>query len=284
MTQPQIFNAPFVNSVFHPSDFSEASENAFAHALALALVRETKFTIFHVGGSRQDWRKFPAVRTALERWGLLEKDSPKSAVFDQLSVRIKKVNKSGRNPLSTTLEYLEKHPTDLIVLATEGREGAPRWFQPSLAERLSVKSKTMTLFVPESARGFVTRETGEIHLNRILVPVDYHPSPLPAMEYSTRPAKVGGFDVEVTLLHVSDSTNMPGFDLPEVDKVTWNKVHMKGDVVEAITKTAEEISADVIMMSTAGHEGILDAIRGSVTQQVLRRASCPLLAVPVAYA
>jgi nucleotide-binding universal stress UspA family protein len=35
-----------------------------------------------------------------------------------------------------------------------------------------------------------------------------------------------------------------------------------------------------MMMATAGHEGILDALRGSVTQQVLRQAPCPLLAVP----
>jgi nucleotide-binding universal stress UspA family protein len=34
-------------------------------------------------------------------------------------------------------------------------------------------------------------------------------------------------------------------------------------------------------MPTRGREGILDALRGSVTEQVLRRAECPLLAVPM---
>jgi len=34
------------------------------------------------------------------------------------------------------------------------------------------------------------------------------------------------------------------------------------------------------VMSTAGHEGFLDALRGSVTEQVLRHSPCPLLAVP----
>jgi nucleotide-binding universal stress UspA family protein len=33
-------------------------------------------------------------------------------------------------------------------------------------------------------------------------------------------------------------------------------------------------------MATEGHEGILDALRGSVTEQVVRRAPCPVLAVP----
>jgi nucleotide-binding universal stress UspA family protein len=33
-------------------------------------------------------------------------------------------------------------------------------------------------------------------------------------------------------------------------------------------------------MATQGHHGVLDALRGSVTERVLRRAPCPLLAVP----
>ena len=36
----------------------------------------------------------------------------------------------------------------------------------------------------------------------------------------------------------------------------------------------------VVYAATAGAAGILEALRGSVTEQVLRRASCPLLAVP----
>jgi len=34
---------------------------------------------------------------------------------------------------------------------------------------------------------------------------------------------------------------------------------------------------------TEGHEGVLDAMRGSVTEQVLRRSTCPMLAVPAAW-
>jgi nucleotide-binding universal stress UspA family protein len=151
-------NTPFVNSVFHPSDFSAASENAFAHALALALVRKTEFTILHTGGSGEDWTGFPAVRATLERWGTLEPGSPRSAVFEQLAVRIKKVRLESRNPVEAILHYLAKHPTDLIVLATEGRTGLPSWLQPSVAERVAERSGTKTLFVPDKARGFVSRQ------------------------------------------------------------------------------------------------------------------------------
>ena len=55
----------------------------------------------------------------------------------------------------------------------------------------------------------------------------------------------------------------------------------EGPVVETIVSVAEEIDANIIVMPTAGHHGLLDALRGSVTERVLREAPCPVLAVPV---
>ena len=49
--------------------------------------------------------------------------------------------------------------------------------------------------------------------------------------------------------------------------------------MEQIIKAAEEMSADLIVMSTAGRKSLLDALRGNTTAQVLRRAPCPVLAV-----
>jgi nucleotide-binding universal stress UspA family protein len=46
---------PFVKSIFHPSDFSEASEVTFAHALAIALMRQSELVIMHARrGERED--------------------------------------------------------------------------------------------------------------------------------------------------------------------------------------------------------------------------------------
>jgi nucleotide-binding universal stress UspA family protein len=42
-----------------------------------------------------------------------------------------------------------------------------------------------------------------------------------------------------------------------------------------------QIDADVVAMPTAGHHGILDALRGSTTERVLRHAGCPVLAMPI---
>lgn len=283
MDEAYLVNQPFVNTILHPSDFSAASENAFAHALAIALFRKTRFTLLNVSSDEDDWTKFPGVRDTLEKWGVLEEGSSQSDVFDKLNVQVKKISLQSRRPLAAILGYLRSHPTDLIVLATERREGLPRWLKPSVAEKIAGKSKTMTLFVPGTEGGFVSLRDGSVHLNRILVPIDHDPDPMPAVEYATRVAasmRKANTQVEVILFHVGDSPEIPYIELPDAPICTWKKMHKRGNVVDQIANAAQENAVGLVIMSTAGQEGILDALRGSVTQQVVRRVPCPLLAVP----
>ena len=73
---------PFIAEVVHPTDLSPASERAFAHALAIALVRRARLIILHVAADdRPDWGEFPAVRGTLERWGLLERGSSRECAL-----------------------------------------------------------------------------------------------------------------------------------------------------------------------------------------------------------
>src|SRR5512138_3770482 len=124
---PATHTVPFVNSIFHPSDFSPASELAFAHALAIALFRKTQLVIMHARRSRQeDWSKFPAVRKTLARWNLLEPGIPASEVFRRLGVAAVKVSMQG-NPVRASLEQIEKQQPELVVLATRSSHGLPRW-------------------------------------------------------------------------------------------------------------------------------------------------------------
>jgi nucleotide-binding universal stress UspA family protein len=277
---PSIFDVPYVNSVLHPSDFSPASEKAFAHALLVALRRKTRFTILHVGSSEDIWIKFPAVRSTLEQWGLLEKGSPRSAVFKELSINVEKIGIKGHNPVKAVLDFLDESPTDLIVLATEGREGMPRWMKRSIAEQIAQKSESMTLFVPAEGRSFVSPKDGKVSLGRILIPVDHKPSPRIAIEYAKRTSGLTKNTVEIILLHVGE-TKFSNLELPKEKSIKWRWEYKQGDIVETIIETAEANQADLIVMPTAGHEGFLDALRGSITEQVLRRSPCPLLAVPV---
>jgi len=153
----------------------------------------------------------------------------------------------------------------------------PRWMKRSVAERLARGSDALTLFVPEKSSGFVSTKDGSMKLNRILVPIDHEPSPRAAIEYARRATALAAGGAEVIVLHVGRG-DAPKVDIPDDGK--WMMIHQEGNIVDVIVDRAREYRVDLIIMTTAGHEGFLDAMRGSVTEQVLRKASRPLLAVP----
>ena len=269
--------APFVTSIFHPSDFSKASELAFAHALAIALIRKTKLVIMHAGrGSVDDWSRFPPVRKTLENWNVLAPGSPRSAVFKKLSVRVAKVTARG-DPVTASVNHIEEYHPDLVVLATRGRHGLPLWLKPSMAQAIARRTSAMTLFVPRGCRGIVSMD-GVIQLRRILIPVDHQPNAQEAVIRAVRAAEAFGDEpVEIQLLHVNGST-LPQLSRPESEACVWRELRREGDVTEVILDGANE--ADLIVMATEGRHGFVDAVRGSVTEQVVRGAPCPVLAVP----
>ncbi len=276
MSEP-LDTVPFVKSVFHPSDFSKASELAFVHALGVALIRETELVIMHAGrGNADDWARFPPVRKTLELWKLLPPGSPPSAVYETLSVRVTKVSAQG-DPVQASIDHIERHKPDLVVLATRGRHGLPLWLKPSVAQAIARRTSAMTLFVPRGCRGVVSLE-GNIRLRRILLPVDFQPDAREAVVRAVRAAKAfGGEPVEIRLLHV-DGGAFPQLQLPEGKAWVWEELRRHGDVVSTILEIAEH--ADLIVLATEGQHGVIDAMRGSVTESVVRGAPCPVLAVP----
>jgi nucleotide-binding universal stress UspA family protein len=272
------YSIPFVKSIFHPSDFSKASELAFAHALAIALIRKTELVILHAGrGHLDDWAQFPPVRKTLERWQVLAPGTPRSAVYEKLAIRVTKVVRTRGNPVQASIEHIEKQKPDLVVLATRGRHGLPLWLKPSIAQAIARRTAAMTLFVPRGCRGVVSTD-GIIQLRRILLPVDHQPDAQEAVIRAVRAAEAFGDEaVEILLLHVNGN-RVPQFDRPQSQACTWKELRREGDIVEAILDAAQE--ADLIVMATEGRHGVIDAMRGSVTERVVRGAPCPVLAVP----
>ena len=274
---PTTDTVPFVKSIFHPSDFSKTSELAFAHALAIALFRKTELVIMHAGGDRVgDWAQFPPVRKTLEAWRVLAPGSPRSAVYEKLSVSVTKVS-AKCNPVEASIRHIEKQKPDLVVLATRGRHGLPLWLKPSVAQAIAHRTSAMTLFVPQGCRGIVSLD-GSINLRRILLPVDHKPDASEAAVRAVRAAETLGDEaVEVVILHVNGGA-LPEFSRPESQACIWKELRRQGDVVAAILDAAQE--TDLIVMATEGRHGIFDAMRGSVTERVVRGAACPVLVIP----
>jgi nucleotide-binding universal stress UspA family protein len=271
-----------VESIFHPSDFSQASEIAFTHALKTALVTKAKLSMLHVtADSNTDWHDFPSVRETLERWKVIPKGSPKSAV-GQLGLDVRKVIAESNDPVKACLGYLARHPADLIVLAVRQHEGRMRWLEKSVGEPIARGAGQMTLFIPHGVEGFVSGADGSVSLRNVLVPVTSKPPPQPALEATARLIRnLQLSEGVVTLLHAGTAGDMPVMKLPKDTGWTWNCEARAGEPVDVILKAATELEAGLIVMTTAGPDGFLDGLRGTTSERVLRKARCPVASLPV---
>jgi nucleotide-binding universal stress UspA family protein len=271
-----------IQSVLHPTDFSEGSLVAFHHALKAAMLSRCKLTLLHVStDGTSEWSQFPGVRETLERWGALPKGSPKAAV-GKLGIAASKVLADKGEPVEAIVNYLETNPTDLIVLSTSKRDGRIPWLDKSVAEPLTRKAGEMTLLIPGDVEGFVSRKDGSVSLNRILIPIARTPRPEPALSAAAKLVQKWNCpEGTFVLLHVGSSNTMPAVRLPEVPGWTWKKELRTGEVIEEIINSAKENEVDLIALATDGRNGFLDALRGSHSERILRYGVVPLLTIPI---
>jgi len=138
---------------------------------------------------------------------------------------------------------------------------------------------------------------------RILYPTDFSPAAEPAFEYALETAKID--DAVLILLHVIEPTSPFADDvyvaLPDATceaaeaaarrrfdgllarakavGVDARDVFRSGRPAEEITEAAESELADLIVMGTHGRRGLRRLTLGSVAEQVVATAQCPVVTV-----
>lgn len=283
MIVPIVDRLPHIRHILHPTDFSQASMAAFGHALKLGLGMNSDLTIMHVDPVRADpdFENFPRVRATLGRWGVLREGASKDELLS-LGLGVRKILAKGDNPVASILQLLWRKPADLIVLAIHPEDPLVTWVPDMVGQSLARKSLTMSLFVPGQSGGFVSLDTGAVQLQRILIPIDHRPHPQAAVDAAcTLVAGLGVQSVMFDLLYVGEPSGMPQLRLPQRDGWMWTERIRSGIVVDEILEAADIHRSDLVVMATEWRHGFLDALLGSTTERVLRRAACPVLAVPV---
>jgi nucleotide-binding universal stress UspA family protein len=268
-------------SILHPTDFSDLSSAAFAHALCVALATRSRLHILHVAqhGTGGGALAFPHARRLLVQWGLASEDDAPRDLAQKLGIEVDHVRVNAQAPVQGVVNFLQHNTCDLIVLATRGGGGFERWLTGSVAENISRRSLAPTLFIAGGARGFVSQVSGDVHLRRALVPIHFSPTPDRAIKLVQRLGRLlAGTDILVHLLHVGEAA--PPLRASQSSSLLPSVILRSGNVVNAILDAATEFEVDLIGMPTAGHQGMLDALRGTTTERVIRHAPCPVLAVP----
>ena len=139
-----------------------------------------------------------------------------------------------------------------------------------------------------------------INLRRIFVPTDFSEPSAAALRYAIALAR--RFAGRVDLLNVADYPAIAADGEYPIDifDTMQNAAHHRlcrllteqhvedlqldcamriGDPAEEIVRYAHEHAVDLIVMGTHGREGVMRVVLGSVTETVVRRASCPVLTV-----
>ncbi len=269
-----------IRSIVHPTDFSDLSAAAFVHALRIALAGRSKLHLLHV--SQYDAAEalaFPHARRLLVQWGLTQAADPPWVVASKLGIEVDNIRLALQEPTRAIVDFLHEHASNLVVLATHGRDGVEHWLKGSVAEAVFRRSALPTLFIAPGARGFVDPVSGDIRLKRVLVPVDFSPAPGPALAAVQRfCALMTDAKIAVDVLHVGNKAP-PLHDASTNARSLPPVMLRSGNVVQTIVDAAIELDVDLIGMPTAGHHGVLDALRGSTTERVIRHAPCPVLAL-----
>lgn len=271
-----------LQSIVHPTDFSEAGLDAFAHALRFAVASRSLLHLLHFEREvdEVEWSRFPQVRDMLAQWRLIAPGSAPSAIERATGVRVVKAAIEARDPARGVGAYVERHLCDLLVLMTHERRGAISLLDDSVAEEAARLAHAPALFLREGQSGFVDRHTGAVALRTVLTPIDPGVKSAAALRTIAFIAHVLAPYAQTRLLHVGEEA--PKFQGRSPPQGVLPPIAVRrGPVVETILSYAQEIGADLIAMPTKGRHGLLDALRGDTTEQVLRRAPCPVLAIPV---
>ncbi len=198
---------------------------------------------------------------------------------------------------------------DLIVTSTHGRSGLQRVLLGSTAERVVQHSPCPVLVMRERKKAHHGRlkssKPGLGRVGTIVVPVDFSHASLNGLKYAIQFAsKMKAKILVLTVIHFGYAYTADGFamyDLSTLEeaaraaaeremqlfirRVKFGSVKYEtaieiGPPMHQICAFAGERKVNLIITPTHGYTGFRHVLIGSTAEQVVRRATCPVLVIP----
>jgi len=190
-------------------------------------------------------------------------------------------------PAEEIVRAAREKKADLIALSTHGRSGAFRLVAGSVAEEVLRRADVPVL---------VTRPSTVIQESRRIVVAldgsDRSEAILPDVERLARKLDAEVHVIRVVQLVIAAGMGEVPVALPPEDPMPYLKgvvrrleaaglrataVALEGGAADAILRYVEEASASLLCMATHGRSGLTRLMLGSVAEEVLRKAPCPVL-------
>ena len=294
-----------LRTVLCPTDFSDVSARAETYAAALARHYDASLHLLHVDPPMPVMAPYGEIpvdaRMFEEQREIAEAELVKAGERARAGGITVDTTMKGGHPAREILALADRAQADMLVIGTHGRGGVEHLLLGSVAEKIMRTASCPVLVVPPGAPG-----DSDALFSRILCPIDGSAASAHALTYALSLAQET--DGHVTLLYVVEPVPAAGefgaLDVEEYrrageeharkvlraavpdDVRTWCRLDERvatGKPSERILDAATTERADVIVMGVRGR-GAIDLLAfGSTTNEVIRRAGCPVLAVhPVA--
>ena len=291
-----------IHHILCPVDFSHASRRAVDLAKGLAGWYGAKITALHVCNPLViPSAEFtvagivpPPVLTDEEILGAREQ---LAACFgSEPSATLELVVQSG-HPAKCIVGLAQSAGADLIVMGTHGFGGIEHLVLGSVTEKVLRRATCPVMTVPPH-----DHSTATLPFKHLLCPVDFSDSSLAGVDAAVALAR--RTDAQVTVLHVFDADDEPLTDrpitVPEYRRQLEHELTKKlealvpdgaragcqlrartahGRAYREILAMAAAEKADLIVMGVRGRNAIDLMLLGSTTNQVVRRATCPVLSL-----
>lgn len=296
-----------IDTILHPTDFSERSEAALPHALWFAEefgadLQLLHAVVLHAADPANPERAFPDLDGAyreIEAWAAKRMERATREI-EHPEVRVERFQERGISAAPVILDHVEDHGVDLVVMGTHGRRGVRRMLLGSVAEEVLRSCPCPVLTVRPGHDGI-----GEPP-ERILAPLDFSENADAGLRWAGGLAERTG--AELVVLHVinepaypepyfAQAANLRALaraardEVPEAlqrrvaevlgeEAATAAKIHMRaGPPAPTIAEFVEEREVGMVVMSSHGRTGVERVFLGSVAEGVVRRAPAPVLVV-----
>ena len=297
-----------IDTILHPTDFSDCSKGALAHAIRMARRHDAVLHLLNVAPSLGDDPVRAAYTLGAGADEQYEEVAQKAqAMMAELldeagadDMEVTTAHERGIAPGPVIIDYVEEQDVDLIVMGTHGRRGVGRFVIGSVTEEV-VRQANCSVMTVRSADKEITPPT----IDRLLVPVDLSEFTVPLYRAALDVAAT--YSAHIDLLHVVEPLPFP---VPLVGAITIHDLvpdptkrsaeqltHLssaithpdvtvtshteEGHAAQTIVEQADALNSDLIMMASHGLSGIEGFLLGSVTARVVRRAACPVFVARV---
>lgn len=285
-----------VDRILLPTDFSKTARRALSFAAHLADRHGATLHILHVrsprdeGGEREDPETptsqaelAECVRRAAE--GLGDPTATGGHDLEMIRESVEAVSVQD-----AVVDYAAQHDVDLIVMGTARRSGIRTLFPQSTASAVVRHAPCPVMTVLDD------RDIVPGPIDNIFVPFDFSEPATEAVRYAEGLAEIYGSTI--TLVHVVQELMVPmeyEVDVPAVERADvraraetalrdvadngHQALVTTGHPARRVVELASDRHADLIVIATHGRTGLQRVLLGSVAEQIIRRAPCPVVTV-----